>query len=205
MFSINWFMADEQLQKYDGIWTGEVTWDTVNFYKDYAGTLSNNENLAGHLQKQIKIEDLPVTVRDDIMRNFRRPEVTEYVSKYKDTMNPIPPIKLETTWVNYMKKTEFNPLHRHGGLFSFVIFIQIPYDLSEEDKVFPDTPDKKTSRLGFVFNEPLAGPEEITLDVDESFVGKIILFDAKLPHLVYPFYTSDECRITASGNVVFAH
>ena len=48
-------MADEQLQKYDGIWTGEVTWDTVNFYKDYAGTLSNNENLAGHLQKQIKI------------------------------------------------------------------------------------------------------------------------------------------------------
>ena len=70
-------------------------------------------------------------------------------------MNPIPPIKVETTWVNYMKKTEFNPLHRHGGLFSFVIFIQIPYDLSEEDKVFPDTPDKKTSRLGFVFNEPL--------------------------------------------------
>ena len=37
-------MADEQLQKYDGIWTGEVTWDTVNFYKDYAGTLSNNES-----------------------------------------------------------------------------------------------------------------------------------------------------------------
>ena len=161
--------------------------------------------ICGHLQKQIKIEDLPVTVRDDIMRNFRRPEVTEYVSKYKDTMNPIPPIKVETTWVNYMKKTEFNPLHRHGGLFSFVIFIQIPYDLSEEDKVFPDTPDKKTSRLGFVFNEPLVASEEITLDVDESFVGKIILFDAKLPHLVYPFYTSDECRITASGNVVFAH
>ena len=80
-----------------------------------------------------------------------------------------------------------------------MIFIQIPYDLSEEDKVFPDTPDKKTSRLGFVFNEPLVYPEEITLDVDESFVGKIILFDAKLPHLVYPFYTSDECRITASA------
>ena len=160
IYVLNKLVHDEQLQKYDGIWTGEVTWDTVNFYKDYAGTLSNNENL-GHLQKQIKIEDLPVTVRDDIMRNFRRPEVTEYVSKYKDTMNPIPPIKVETTWVNYMKKTEFNPLHRHGGLFSFVIFIQIPYDLSEEDKVFPDTPDKKTSRLGFVFNEPLVAQKKL--------------------------------------------
>ena len=147
---------------------------------------------------------MPVTIRDDLMKNFKKPEVTEYVSKYKDTLNPIPPIKLETTWVNHMKKHEFNPLHRHGGLFSFVVFIQIPYDLSEEDKVFPDTPDKKTSRLGFVFNEPLAGPEEITLDVDESFIGKMVLFDAKLPHIVYPFYTSNECRITASGNVVFA-
>ena len=39
---------------------------------------------------------------------------------------------------------------------------------------------------------------EVTLDVDESFVGKMILFDAKLPHIVYPFYTSDECRITVS-------
>ena len=58
MFSINWFMAEEQLQKYDGIWSGEVSWDTVNFYKDYVGTLSNNENLAGHLQKQIKIQNL---------------------------------------------------------------------------------------------------------------------------------------------------
>ena len=121
MFSINWFMAEEQLQKYDGIWSGEVSWDTVNFYKDYVGTLSNNENLAGHLQKQIKIENLPVTIRDDLMKNFKKPEVTEYVSKYKDTLNPIPPIKLETTWVNHMKKHEFNPLHRHGGLFSFVV------------------------------------------------------------------------------------
>ena len=149
------------MQKYDGIWTGEVTWDTVNFYKDYAGTLSNNENLAGHLQKQIKIEDLPVTVRDDIMRNFRRPEVTEYVSKYKDTMNPIPPIKVETTWVNYMKKTEFNPLHRHGGLFSFVIFIQIPYDLSEEDKVFPDTPTRRHQGWGSYSMNLLAAQKKL--------------------------------------------
>ena len=204
MFSINWFMADEQLQKYDGIWSGDVSWDTVNFYKNYAGTMSNNQNLAGHLQKQIKVEEVPISVRDDLMKNFKRPEVTDYIRKYKDTLNPIPPIKLETTWVNYMEKHEFNPMHNHSGLFSFVVFVQIPYDLSEEDKVFPETPDKKTSRLGFVFNEPMSGPREVTLDVDESFVGKMILFDAKLPHIVYPFYTSDECRITASGNVSFA-
>ena len=89
-------------------------------------------------------------------------------------MNPIPPIKVETTWVNYMKKTEFNPLHRHGGLFSFVIFIQIPYDLSEEDKVFPDTPTRRHQGWGSYSMNLLSCGEEITLDVDESFTHKII-------------------------------
>ena len=39
-------------------------------------------------------------------------------------------------WVNYQKKYEFNPPHSHSGVASFVIFIHIPYDLSEEEKVF---------------------------------------------------------------------
>ena len=166
-------------------------------------TMSNNQNLAGHLQKQIKVEEVPISVRDDLMKNFKRPEVTDYIRKYKDTLNPIPPIKLETTWVNYMEKHEFNPMH--NPLDYFLLWYSFRYHtIFEEDKVFPETPDKKTSRLGFVFNEPMSGPREVTLDVDESFVGKMILFDAKLPHIVYPFYTSDECRITASGNVSFA-
>ena len=46
-------------------------------------------------------------------------------------------------------------------------------------------------------------PEELAINVDQGFVGKIIFFDAKLPHMVYPFYTSDGERITASGNVVY--
>ena len=121
----------------------------------------------------------------------------------KDTSHPLLPIGLESVWINYQKKHEFNPMHNHGGLFSFVIFINVPYDLEEEDKFFPEKKDPKTSRLCFVMNSPMGVPEEVAIPVDRGFEGKMLLFDAKLPHMVYPFYTSDGERITASGNVVY--
>ena len=43
----------------------------------------------------------------------------------------------------------------------------------------------------------------VLIDVDKSFEGKMLVFPSKLQHLVYPFYTSDEHRITVSGNVNF--
>ena len=36
-------------------------------------------------------------------------------------------------------------------------------------------------------------------NIDE---GKIIMFPSKLPHCVYPFYNTDELRISISGNIL---
>ena len=201
--SPNWFIAEEQISKHNCIWTGEVSMDTLNYYRNFVGNTSNNYNLAGHLEKQIRIEDMPWEVKEDIMSHFYRQEVQRYMRIHKDTSHPLLPIGLESVWINYQKKHEFNPMHNHGGLFSFVIFINIPYDLEEEDKFFPEKQDPKTSRLSFVVNSPMGVPEELAINVDQGFVGKMIFFDAKLPHMVYPFYTSDGERITASGNVVY--
>ena len=203
MMSPNWFIAEEQISKHNCIWTGEVSMDTLNYYRKFVGETSNNYNLAGHLDKQIRIEDMPWEVKEDIMSHFYRQEVQRYMKIHKDTSHPLLPIGLESVWINYQKKHEFNPMHNHGGLFSFVIFINIPYNLEDEDKFFPEKQDPKTSRLCFVVNSPMGVPEELAINVDQGIEGKMILFDAKLPHMVYPFYTSDGERITASGNVVY--
>ena len=42
-----------------------------------------------------------------------------------------------------------------------------------------------------------------SIPVDKSFEGKMIMFPASQYHAVYPFYTSDEERITVSGNLKF--
>ena len=36
-------------------------------------------------------------------------------------------VVLKSVWVNFQKKYEFNPLHDHTGIISFVIWIDVPY------------------------------------------------------------------------------
>ena len=113
-------------------------------------------------------------------------------------------IRLNRLWVNYMKKHEFNPMHTHGGLFSFVVFVKIPYDLKTE---LAKSPGKKsnsnfTSTLQFQYFDAGGIPMEVNVPVDKSYEGGIYIFNASTRHLVYPFFTSDDYRITLAGNII---
>ena len=35
-------------------------------------------------------------------------------------------------WANYQFKHEFNPAHSHGGAYSFVLWMKIPYDSNKQ-------------------------------------------------------------------------
>jgi len=117
------------------------------------------------------------------------------------------PLYLHTLWVNYMKKHEFNPPHKHSGVLSFVIFVKIPYDLKKEEKKFVMDHEygynfcTHTSKFAFLNT---ASDGKIFLDcinVDKSFEGKMLMFPSAQMHEVFPFYTSNGYRITVSGNI----
>ena len=49
---------------------------------------------------------------------------------------PVPtrhPYCLNRWWVNYQKQNEFNPIHNHAGVYSFVIWMKIPYDFKKTE------------------------------------------------------------------------
>jgi hypothetical protein len=112
-------------------------------------------------------------------------------------------LRLKDLWVNFQKKHEFNPPHLHTGIFSFVIWVNIPYDLQEEEKVFPavDTDSNKTSKFTFHFSNVLGMHSGWPIPVDKTFQGKMLFFPAAMTHSVNPFYTSDEYRISIAGNL----
>ncbi len=81
--------------------------------------------------------------------------------------------------------------------------------LEEELKVFPEMNKQgdfnvnSTSKLCFLNTDLLGEPMFDSIPVDKSFEGKMLMFSASQYHAVYPFYTSDEERITVSGNLKF--
>jgi hypothetical protein len=167
-----------------------------------------NEKLAGHINHEYDlIDSLPY------IESLFSPLIREYESIYDygkefTMLSDDVPIYLESAWVNFQKKHEFNPLHTHPSVLSFVIWIKIPYSLEDEINYFPrlsgkdsDRGNVHTSKFCFVYVDTLGSIKQVPIPVDSSYEGTIMMFPSVLNHIVYPFYTSDEYRISVSGNI----
>ena len=166
-----------------------------------------NNNLAGHIKEEYSIRQISKQFNDYMIDCLHHGPIKEVWTGI-DVITNDKPIVLHSLWVNYAKKYEFNPPHSHGGFVSFVIFVNIPYDLKEEESYFPNPNNtiennysSKFSFLNINYNGRIVND---VINVDKSFEGKMFMFDAKQSHQVFPFYTSDDYRITVSGNFKFA-
>ena len=158
--------------------------------------------LAGHINDEFNIS-VTKDYSNYICSCIGGHSITNNILKSVDILSRDMPIFVKESWINFQKKYEFNPLHDHSGIFSFIIFMQIPYKIEEEMKVFPNVNGQSTSCLSFVYNQVDGKIQVLNCNVDESYLYKMLIFPAKLNHMVYPFYTSNKERITVSGNVKF--
>ena len=112
---------------------------------------------------------------------------------------------LHQLWVNYQNQYEVNPCHDHAGLFSFAIWMKIPYDCKEQNKLpFLDgirEDDKKVGCFEFEYLNMYGDVVNTAYRLDPSYEGYMVFFPAKLRHMVYPFYETEEPRISISGNI----
>ena len=179
--------------------------DIVDELKLKAETAKKNElfynsELAGNIKEEYQIDISNFDTRFDLLL-YDMCDAYEhhfhYINEqYRSLTKPLPH-ELDKMWVNYQKKYEFNPPHNHSGVFSFVIWIQIPYDLKEEIK---HEHTRRASLFNFLFPQ-IDGMKNEPLYVDKSWEGQMILFPSSQFHYVNPFYTSDDYRISISGNI----
>jgi len=164
-----------------------------------------NNDLAGHLQEEYYTNEIPTFFNNYILNCIANNNMLRDICNRKCFLSRSVTMKLNSIWINFQKKYEFNPVHDHSGIFSFIIFMQVPYKLENEDKIFENVQKKDsfTSRLSFLTLGPDGEIRENRCNVDQSYVHKMLIFDAKTKHMVYPFYTSNDYRITVSGNIVY--
>jgi hypothetical protein len=154
-----------------------------------------NNRLAGAIAHEYKMEfSTDATRMIEFLGN-------EWHRKFSISRSDNIPNTLVEAWINMQTKHEFNPLHDHEGILSWVIWVNIPYDLAEEDKVFPKIKTKDVSRFGFVYQDTLGAIKSQSLNIDKSWEGRMAIFPAKMKHHVAPFYTSDGIRISVAGNL----
>ena len=164
-----------------------------------------NKHLAGNIKHEYGIADIipeATMILHPLVQSMAT--MTRAISSVGVNFHDAP-VKLGKLWANFSKKYEFNPLHDHNGLLSFVIWLDIPYTIEDERKYSPgkDSNQPKSGSFSFVVSDPMFGPKEYTFEVDKSMNGTVAMFPSKTLHQVYPFYTSDDYRVTVAGNYYF--
>ena len=159
---------------------------------------SYNHKLAGHLDNQYKY---PANVQKWFYEEIQ-PIVQAYRNghcKFHGIEELTVELSADDLWVNYMKAGDFNPIHTHGGDYSFVLFLDVPKQLKKEQEEFEGTSAKPGS-LMFEYTQQ-ARPRYATSGtaiVPET--GDFFMFPAMLQHWVCPF-KSKVTRISVSGNL----
>jgi len=183
-------------------------WEYTNKAREDA--VDYKYSLAGNIHSSLELIDTD----DWFYKNVLNPLIREYEEVFRNGKGVVNrryfgqknvPYILESFWVNFQKQNEFNPLHCHGGLYSFVVWMKIPYDWREQHEIpfIKSSAHPMAGNFKFVYSDISGRIDSYVYKLDPSYEGIMILFPAEINHLVYPFYNTDEERISISGNVVY--
>tara|TARA_R110000824_G_scaffold45150_8_gene130747 strand:+ start:2608 stop:3216 length:609 start_codon:yes stop_codon:yes gene_type:complete len=198
----NWFNTKQSFENNGILSIDEVPTNVSEWLLNNIPDRKFNDGLAGQINEEYGYDTRPQFIDEFILKKIENPIIQYHLSKVKIIKEP--KLALQNLWINLQKKHEFNPLHNHTGILSFIIFLKVPYNLDDEMKVFPQAScEPMASKLSFIVFDSLGEISELNVPVDKSFENRMIMFPAKLQHLVYPFYTSDDYRITCSGNISY--
>tara|TARA_Y200000002_G_scaffold364831_1_gene354167 strand:- start:641 stop:1204 length:564 start_codon:yes stop_codon:yes gene_type:complete len=149
--------------------------------------------LAGHISKSLGLPD-----EMNVFKSYLFEKAKEL--KYANLTG-----NLCDLWVNFQKKYEYNPSHTHTGQISFVLWMKIPYKQEDEKKLEIVPNNHATPCLNGSFEisytDILGQLIRYSMLLDKKDEGTMLMFPSNTQHCVYPFYTSDEERISISGNL----
>tara|TARA_S200000501_G_C20855480_1_gene757566 strand:- start:1505 stop:2152 length:648 start_codon:yes stop_codon:yes gene_type:complete len=188
------------------LWKSELLSSIIDELLKRTNAIKNNseDKLSSFNENNIMLNSwsYPITEGDrEWFQEILNPWIQTYLKSFSqfndDTYNPMRYF-INQLWVNYQKQYNFNPPHSHNGNLSFVVYLNIPKEMYDEEwKSNEPKPGSITFRYGE--RAPM-------LDNKRTFVpktGDIFIFPSWLEHMVVPFKTESVERVSVSGNIYF--
>ena len=174
-------------------------WDMINERGEKI-----NDKLAGNIDSSYEIFDKGGWFTDNVLLECG----IKYEKHYGNIWSKVPitgshPFTLSSMWVNYQKQYEFNPLHDHTGVFSFVIWMKIPTDYEDQKQISITKDSNLPVVSNFVLNyhNTLGMIAQHVYAMSKEMEGTMLFFPSQLMHCVYPFFNCNKDRISISGNL----
>jgi hypothetical protein len=156
---------------------------------------SMSKDLVGAIEREFELTES----RDTVLSFLNQHIIPHYLTRF---MLPQGEYMWSTKyndrafWVNFQDKNEYNPIHKHDGEISFVIWVKIPFLIEDEER-------KSYSSGKFHFHTQAdQGMVHHTIAADRTLESYIVMFPSHLHHSVTPFTTGEGYRISVAGNLV---
>ena len=185
-------------------------WDTINNSPlKTDGTNDARFNLAGNISSSLYMPKNKGLFEDTIIGYseymYYGASWGNYYGTKVEKVLPAPVFTIKQLWVNYQKQHEFNPPHDHDGLYSFVVFMKIPTHWKEQHALPISVNSNAPCAGDFMFlvaDGQGQGVNPFPVPLSPEDEGRMLFFPSWLKHQVFPFYGTEEERITVSGNVI---
>ena len=180
-------------------------WKVVNEARD--NPVDSKPELAGNISSSIKLDRNSELLKDftgETIPVFMKQHMEAYGPPYRMAMKEGEQFYLESLWVNFQRQHEFNPPHDHAGVYSFVIWMQIPTSYEEQRKLpiaVESNADNHISNFAFSYTNTLGRVSTFAYNMEKEAEGYMVMFPSAMLHQVFPFYENDGERISISGNI----
>ena len=174
--------------------------------ENFENGVKANYKLTANIAKEFDLskELVPVMLEYivDLAQAHDRMSQPHHIRQVTEVMSHPRKFKFKDIWVNFQKKHEFHPHHIHGGVYSFSMWPRVPYKIEDEIKVYPESTLPTAGNFVAYYTDILGQTRSFPFPVDNEYEGIICLFPSKLGHSVNPFYTSDDYRVSVSGDLI---
>ena len=163
--------------------------------------------LAGNISSSIRLDSSSPLLEEFVTKTipaFMDSHMQNYGAPWRAVMKEGQGFSLESLWVNFQKQHEFNPPHDHSGVYSFVIWMQIPTSYAEQKKLpicAESNADNHISNFAFSYTNTLGRVSTFAYNMEKEAEGYMVMFPSQMLHQVFPFYDNDGERISISGNI----
>ena len=140
---------------------------------------------------------------NEVFREYIKKCANEYITNNSLILTNIKKkckIGLTRPWINIQSKNQFIPNHNHSGLLGYVIWVTIPYNIDKE--IDETAKGGHASCFEISYQNTLGYSVQKLFKISKDDEGTLMMFPSSLTHCVYPFYTSDDNRISVSGNLI---
>tara|TARA_B100000131_G_scaffold291068_1_gene304348 strand:- start:617 stop:1291 length:675 start_codon:yes stop_codon:yes gene_type:complete len=157
-------------------------------------------SIENEADKQFSINDDDLYFQDNCLMPAAEKYFKEYGVPFKFKTTHYHQLAFNRFWGRASNHGDYQSIHDHQGVFTFVVWLKIPFDHEEERSAQPGF-RPEAGDFVLVYPDTCGQLIKRNFVLSERAEGKMLFFPSDINHIVYPHFTTKDYRISLAGDI----